>query len=129
MALVKLSGIHHRAMILYLEGKTHAEIGAELNRSQTTIDHWFIDPTFREVYDALCTERRESAFARIYEAAPDAAAVMQRLKKGNGMVAYMAAKDILDRAGLKPVEKQQLTGRDETPIEIVVRRVDASTSS
>lgn len=111
--LQKLSTKHHRAMVLRMEGYTYREIAAMVHNSEQTVRGWFAnDPLFRDTFNNLAQEYVEHARAIIRNAAPDAAKRIVELQ-GNesGSVALNAARDILDRAGLKPSDQLDATIR------------------
>lgn len=109
-----LSVLHRRAMTARLLGLTYGQIGAELKRSESTVAQWFIDPLFRAEYEALCARETEAAQAVLFQAATEAAKTQIGLLGAHSeMVAHLAAKDILDRVGLRPVERQDVTSGGE----------------
>ena len=77
------------------------DIAKELNVTPKTISEWKKDEEFRSEYDTNFRLKLQYASARAFRKQ------VELLDSGNEMVAYLASKDIMDRAGFNPVEKVQ----------------------
>ena len=75
------------------------DIAEELNVTPKTISTWKKDEKFRAEYDSNFRLKLQYASARAF------AKQVELLESPNEMVAYLASKDIMDRAGFNPVEK------------------------
>lgn len=74
------------------------EIAEKINVAPKTICEWKKQKEFQEEYDRQIRENIRYAAGKAFNR-------QKQLLKSRGMVAFMASKDILDRAGFKPVEK------------------------
>lgn len=77
------------------------DIAKELNVTPKTISEWKKDEEFRSEYDTNFRLKLQYASAMAFRKQ------VELLDSGNEMVAYLASKDIMDRAGFNPVEKVQ----------------------
>lgn len=77
------------------------DIAKELNVTPKTISMWKREEEFRAEYDNNFRLKLQYASARAFRKQVDL------LDSQNEMVAYLASKDIMDRAGFNPVEKVQ----------------------
>lgn len=77
------------------------DIAKELNVTPKTISEWKKNEEFKAEYDANFRQKLQYASARAFRKQIDL------LDSPNEMVAYLASKDIMDRAGYNPVEKVQ----------------------
>lgn len=77
------------------------DIAKELNVTPKTISEWKKNEEFRNEYDTNFRLKLQYASARAFRKQ------VELLDSGNEMVAYLASKDIMDRAGFNPVEKVQ----------------------
>ena len=76
------------------------ELAAVLNVSEKTISQWKNKNTeFQDEYNALVRSKIQYAATEALETQ------MKLLQSKNDMVAHLAAKDLMDRAGFNPVEK------------------------
>lgn len=76
------------------------DLAAELNVSEKTISQWKNKNTeFQDEYNALVRSKIQYAATEALETQ------MKLLQSKNDMVAHLAAKDLMDRAGFNPVEK------------------------
>lgn len=92
--------------------KTQKSIAKEIDVAEKTIIEWKKDPEFKE---ELETQTRKY----FKELARQAQKVMRELLKDkNSSVRFQASKDILDRAGYKPIEQVQ----NINPPQIVIER-------
>ena len=77
------------------------DIAKELSVTPKTISTWKKEEEFRSEYDANFRLKLQYASAKAFRKQVDL------LDSPNEMVAYLASKDIMDRAGFNPVEKVQ----------------------
>lgn len=77
------------------------DIAKELNVTPKTISTWKKEEEFKAEYDSNFRQKLQYASARAFRKQIDL------LDSPNEMVAYLASKDIMDRAGYNPVEKVQ----------------------
>lgn len=77
------------------------DIAAELNVTPKTISTWKKEEEFRNEYDTHFRMKLQYASARAFRKQ------VELLDSPNEMVAYLASKDIMDRAGFNPVDKVQ----------------------
>ena len=79
---------------------TDKEIAAAINITQKTICEWKKkDKEFQDEYNALMRNSLQYAAPKAFRKQ------IELLKSKNDMVAHLAAKDIMDRAGFQPTEK------------------------
>lgn len=90
--------------LMVVENKTQKQIAKEINITEKTICQWKKDKEFREEIEK---QMRENFGSLAIEA-------QQKLKKlldsKNESIQMQAIKDVLDRAGYKPVEKTEISG-------------------
>lgn len=77
------------------------DIAEELNVTPKTISMWKREEEFRAEYDTSFRLKLQYASAKAFNTQ------IKLLESPNEMVAYLASKDIMDRAGFNPVEKVQ----------------------
>lgn len=77
------------------------DIAEELNVTPKTISMWKREEEFRTEYDTSFRLKLQYASAKAFNTQ------IKLLDSPNEMVAYLSAKDIMDRAGFNPVEKVQ----------------------
>lgn len=107
----ELEPLHLQAIDLKLSGVPVAEIAEAVGRSYYTIRNWFYEAgPVREEWERLRQERIAHAQDIIIGSAPRAAERIRELMETEGTVALGAAKDTLDRAGLKPTERLEHSG-------------------
>lgn len=112
----KITDIQFKAMELRLQGYTIAEIAKELDRRLSTVQSWFYkNEAFMTEYEAIRKESVERARDILIGYGPQAAKNVINLANGNKNPGPVSArtqldanKDILDRIGLKPIEKQEV---------------------
>lgn len=76
------------------------DLAAALNISEKTLSLWKNkNPEFQDEYNALVRSKIQYAATEALETQ------MKLLQSRNDMVAHLAAKDLMDRAGFNPVEK------------------------
>lgn len=117
--LQKLSAKHYCMMVLRMEGYDYREIAIQTQSAYQTVKSLFSgDDLFRDTFNQLTQDYIEQARAMIRGAAPDAAKRVIKLQNHeSGTVALAAARDILDRAGLKPSDQIDATIRHSGAIE------------
>ncbi len=119
--LHKLSPHHIAAINLRLAGASYDYIAEKLNWSPVTVRNWFHkDPLFREEVKARTREIIELAGTKLVDGATSAADTLVKLAKSEKETptTFYAAKDILDRIGLKPGQKVEFVGPGGGPIQI-----------
>ena len=126
MALKKINETHKQAMLLKMQGFTHREISGQINRTFGTIETWFCrDPFFRQEYEKFKNEYLQgvigAAQERLQGAADQAMETLLELTRDESpRIRLDAARDILDRAGFKPGQVLELTGKSGKELEINV---------
>lgn len=119
-ALKKVSARHRRAMELRITGKTIPDIAEEIDVAVGTLERWFYwEPVFKREYEAMQEQVQADAMERLQGLVSLAVnTVTQLVQYGEpDSVKLAAAKDILDRAGLKAPDQVEISGRDGKPIE------------
>ena len=92
--------------LMVIENKTQKQIANELKITEQTICNWKKDKEFKDEIDKNIKENFGSL-------ALDAQKELKKLLKSkNEYIRIQAVKDILDRAGYKPVEKREI--KDDT---------------
>ena len=91
------------------------DIAKELNVTPKTISTWKKEEQFRAEYDSNFRLKLQYASARAFNKQ------VELLDSQNEMVAYLASKDIMDRAGFNPVEKVEQ--EIDMDLNITVKRV------
>ena len=82
---------------------TDKEIAAAINITQKTICEWKKNcKEFQDEYNALMRNSLQYAAPKAFRKQ------MELLKSRNDMVAHLAAKDIMDRAGFAPTDKVEM---------------------
>lgn len=81
---------------------TQKEIAEVIHVSEQAICNWKKKEEFNAEYDAMMRSCIQSFAAKAFKTQTDL------LKAKSEMVRYMVSKDILDRAGYKPVEKVEM---------------------
>ncbi len=79
--------------------KTQKEMAKALNVSEATICNWKKDAEFMDEYNTALKDSIREVAAKAFKTQ------IKLLTAKSEMVRYMAAKDILDRAGFKATEK------------------------
>lgn len=94
-----------KCLELMIQGTmTDKEIAEAINVTQKTICEWKKkNEEFQNEYTALMRNSLQYAAPKAFNKQ------MSLLKSKNDMVAHLAAKDILDRAGFNPVDKVEQT--------------------
>jgi IS30 family transposase len=115
-AVAKLTDVQMEAMALRLQGLTIKEIAQELKQRESTVKNWFYrNEAFMTEYEAIRKESVERARDILVGYGPQAAKNIVSIAEGNKKPGNVSARtqldanmDILDRIGLKPVEKQEV---------------------
>lgn len=81
---------------------TQKQIAAEIKVSEQTICNWKKQDEFNAEYDKMMRSCIQSFAAKAFKTHTDL------LNARSEMVRFMVSKDILDRAGFKPVEKVEM---------------------
>ncbi|MGL5676832.1 MAG: phBC6A51 family helix-turn-helix protein [Cellulosilyticaceae bacterium] len=89
------------AMMVY-EGKSQKEAADELKLHYNTITNWKKDPDFIEALNKEVRKGLDSASAQALKT------MVGLLTCRSDIVKFNAAKDILDRTGFKPTDKQEI---------------------
>lgn len=91
---------------MVIENKTQKQIAKELNITEQTICNWKKDKEFKNEIEKNIKENFGSL-------ALDAQKELKKLLKSNNeYIKMQAVKDVLDRAGYKPVERREI--KDDT---------------
>jgi hypothetical protein len=117
------------------EGKTLREISEALGVPHSTVRSWFYENSkIKAEIEEIRAETIDRAYDALVNAAHDAASKIVQMvrgqwdKKQNGGISARsqldACKDLLDRVGLKPVERQEIK-QEITNVEYVAEWGDA----
>lgn len=108
--LRELQPIHYQVMALRLSGMSYSDISEAIGVPQATIKNWFYkDILFSEAYKAAKAEAIERAKEVLQQAGPAAAQkIVELMNHDSGAVALAAAKEVLDRIGLKSPERHEV---------------------
>lgn len=90
--------------LIITESKTQKQIAKEINITEKTICEWKKDKEFKE---EIQRQMKENFGSLAIEAQQE---LKKLLKSKNENVKMQAIKDVLDRAGYKPVDKTELSG-------------------
>ena len=94
---------------------TDKEIAAQIGITQKTIVEWKKhNKEFQEEYNRLMWSALQYAAPKAFRKQ------LSLLNSRNDMVAHLAAKDILDRAGFSPTEKVEMTGNVDMDLNISI---------
>lgn len=107
---MKLNKKHQKAIKLLFEGSLkRREIAEELNISEQTLYNWLKDDEFTKTYDEYVQQIMGKSSGKALNT------MLALMSARSEMVRFNAAKDILDRGGFAPVNKQEVTNI-QTPI-------------
>lgn len=107
---MKLNKKHQKAIELLFEGSLkRREIAGELNISEQTLYNWLKDEKFTNAYDEYVKMIMGKSSGKALHT------MLKLMSARSEMVRFNAAKDILDRSGYTPVNKQQVE-ISETPL-------------
>lgn len=90
--------------LMVVENKTQKQIAKEINITEKTICEWKKDEEFK---NEISKQMKENFGSLAIEAQQE---LKKLLKSKNESVKMQAIKDVLDRAGYKPVEKTEISG-------------------
>lgn len=90
--------------LMITDSKTQKQIAKEINITEKTICKWKKD---REFQEEIQRQMKENFGSLAIEAQKE---LKKLLKSKNENVKMQAIKDVLDRAGYKPVDKAEITG-------------------
>lgn len=90
--------------LMITEWKTQKQISKEINVTEKTICEWKKDKEFKE---EIQRQMKENFGSLAVEAQQE---LKKLLKSKNENVKMQAIKDVLDRAGYKPIEKSEISG-------------------
>lgn len=90
--------------LMITDNKTQKQIAKEINITEKTICKWKKDKEFKE---EIQRQLKENFGSLAIEAQQE---LKKLLKSKNENVKMQAIKDILDRAGYKPVDKTEVSG-------------------
>lgn len=100
--------------LMVIENKTQKQIAKELKITEQTICNWKKDKEFKNEIEKNIKENFSSL-------ALDAQKELKKLLKSNNeYIKMQAVKDILDRAGYKPIERREI--KDDTE---KIKKIDA----
>lgn len=117
--LRRLNATHERALRLRLLGATTEAIAREVGRSPARVRDWYRDPLFHSEYLRLQAELQADLDARLRaQAARAAERLVALLDSGDERVALAAARDVLDRAGIRAPERHAVTGPRGGPLQL-----------
>lgn len=91
-------------ILMITSSKTQKQIAKEIQISENTISEWKKDEEFKE---EIQKQMKENFGSLAIEAQQE---LKKLLKSKNENVKMQAIKDVLDRAGYKPVDKAELSG-------------------
>ncbi|HFH9445142.1 TPA: phBC6A51 family helix-turn-helix protein [Enterococcus faecium] len=111
---MKLTNRHNKAIELLFEGSLkRIEIAEELKISEQTLYNWLKDEDFTHAYDEYVKTIMSKSSGKALNT------MLSLLSAKSEMVRFNAAKDIMDRGGLAPVEKQEIK-QENLNYEIVI---------
>ena len=90
--------------LMITENKTQKQIAKEINITEKTICKWKKDKEFKE---EIQKQMKENFGSLAIEAQQE---LKKLLKSKNENVKMQAIKDVLDRAGYKPIDKTEVSG-------------------
>lgn len=93
------------------------DIAAAINITQKTICEWKKQEEFSNEYSKMIRTSLQYAASKAFRKQ------LSLLNSRNDMVAHLAAKDLLDRAGFSPVDKIDLNADLDMELNISVKRV------
>lgn len=98
------------AILMITGNKTQKQIAKEIQVSENTICEWKKDKEFK---DEIQRQMKDNFGSLAIEAQQE---LKKLLKSKNENVKMQAVKDILDRAGYKPIEKTELTATSKVEL-------------
>ena len=97
-------------ILMITSNKTQKQIAKEIQVSENTICEWKKDKEFK---DEIQKQMKDNFGSLAIEAQRE---LKKLLKSKNENVKMQAVKDILDRAGYKPIEKSELTATSKVEL-------------
>ena len=91
-------------ILMITSNKTQKQIAKEIQISENTICEWKKDKEFKE---EIQRQMKENFGSLAIEAQQE---LRKLLKSSNENVKLQAIKDVLDRAGYKPIDKTEISG-------------------
>jgi len=119
--LRKLDVRHCEAISMKLDGLHYNEIAEKLGVSQQTVKQWFTEPIVKAQVAELTRESMDAIKAKLVKGAKSAAETLLTINKRGDIkspTTFYAARDILDRVGMKAGSKVELTGPGGGPIQV-----------
>lgn len=118
--LRKLSNHHYKAIEMRLEGMTYREIAEGLGFGHSTVKQWFREPVMKQAMAELTQETIDGIKAKLVKGAEQAAQTLLKISSSDEInpTVFYAARDILDRIGLKAGSKVELVGPGGGPIQV-----------
>lgn len=100
---MKLNSNHQKAIGLLFEGSMkRREIAEELKITEQTLYNWLKDDDFSKAYDDHVKTIMSKSSGKALNT------MLSLLSAKSEMVRFNAAKDIMDRGGLAPIDKQEI---------------------
>lgn len=100
---MKLNSNHQKAIELLFEGSMkRREIAKELKITEQTLYNWLKDDDFSKAYDDHVKTIMSKSSGKALNT------MLSLLSAKSEMVRFNAAKDIMDRGGLAPIDKQEI---------------------
>lgn len=100
---MKLNSNHQKAIELLFEGSMkRREIAEELKITEQTLYNWLKDDDFSKAYDEHVKTIMSKSSGKALNT------MLSLLSAKSEMVRFNAAKDIMDRGGLAPIDKQEI---------------------
>lgn len=100
---MKLNSNHQKAIELLFEGTMkRREIAEELKITEQTLYNWLKDDDFSKAYDDHVKTIMSKSSGKALNT------MLSLLSAKSEMVRFNAAKDIMDRGGLAPIDKQEI---------------------
>lgn len=100
---MKLNSNHQKAIELLFEGSMkRREIAEELKITEQTLYNWLKDDDFSKAYDDHVKTIMSKSSGKALNT------MLSLLSAKSEMVRFNAAKDIMDRGGLAPIDKQEI---------------------
>lgn len=118
--LKRIGELHKTAMRLRLQGFSYAEIGDNVNRSESTVKQWFQgDDLFIGSYREYQQQLTEQAEAQLIDAGDSAVkALISMLGARSEYVRLQAAQDILNRMGVSAPHRYEHSGPNGSPLQV-----------
>lgn len=122
---MSLTEIQQKAAMLYATGKyTIVDIAKECSVHRTTIHRWLDDPEFQKEVERYENHIRKANMKKLESMVEKALEVLEKLlEHKKDYFKLQAAKEILDRAGYKPPEKNvlEVSPAEDTSFEVNIK--------